>query len=174
MEPSARARQKGPPLPPSPSHRPQETRGEGRCDGEGGRGYRKPFFMRLEILIIKQDENMRFSWMSHRKLARRTLTPKALLGRAWRVRKKMRQEALTQKTLSGMTKGESGAACGGSSTGGEERAVASCSPGGGSVVSEEGKRKNAIALTKEESGPACGGFSTGPPAADLRRGVGMN
>jgi transposase len=36
--PSARARQKGPPHPPSPSHRPQTARGEGRCDGEGGRG----------------------------------------------------------------------------------------------------------------------------------------
>ena len=39
---SARARQKGPPLPPSPSHRSHESRGEGRCDGEGGRGSRQP------------------------------------------------------------------------------------------------------------------------------------
>ena len=39
---SARARQKGPPLPPPPSHQPQESRGEGRCDGEGGRGSRRP------------------------------------------------------------------------------------------------------------------------------------
>ncbi len=45
---------RGPPLPPSPSHRPQETRGEDRCDGEGGRGYRKAIFMRLEIPIIKR------------------------------------------------------------------------------------------------------------------------
>ena len=33
---------RGRPLPPSPSHRPR--RGEGRCDGEGGRGSRKPCF----------------------------------------------------------------------------------------------------------------------------------
>ena len=39
---SAQARQKGPPLPPSPSHRPLETRGEGRCDGDGGRGLTEP------------------------------------------------------------------------------------------------------------------------------------
>jgi transposase len=41
-ETSARARQKGPPLPPSPSHRPQTAPGEGRCDGEGGRGLPVP------------------------------------------------------------------------------------------------------------------------------------
>ena len=39
---SAMARQKGPPLPPSPPHRPQRALGEGRCDGEGGRGSRVP------------------------------------------------------------------------------------------------------------------------------------
>ena len=38
-QPSARARQKGTSLPPSPSHRPHGTRGEGRCDGDGGRDF---------------------------------------------------------------------------------------------------------------------------------------
>ena len=37
-EPPLGLDKRGPPLPPSPSHRPQRTRGEGRCDGEGGRG----------------------------------------------------------------------------------------------------------------------------------------
>ena len=37
---SARARQKGPPLPPSPSRRPPKTQGEGRREGDGERGSR--------------------------------------------------------------------------------------------------------------------------------------
>ena len=39
---SARARQKGPPHPPSPSRRPQQS-GEGRREGEGGRGSQQIF-----------------------------------------------------------------------------------------------------------------------------------
>jgi hypothetical protein len=40
---SARARQRGTPLAPLPSHRPSQRGAQGRCDGDGGGAHRDPW-----------------------------------------------------------------------------------------------------------------------------------